>query len=688
MTERTIAHSSQIENSLSLSAIKSKARQSVDVVHSLIDNKMTRQMEITVIGSLVHVLASEVQITETDGVSGVENQGTQNTYKIGSPILDGSYRSFVDSWLDVATGAVTGSFDTPTAPPSHVSGDQVYLGLQATPDGVIQAVWSTVGNPADVNTMSWDESSLKLGFVQLTASGTSSGWGGFNTLSNTSVTNLPMGGGAGGGGDSSFKIKNIVGSTATINKGFVRLSNGEVLATGSGTTSTTVGVEISINLTTVLGTTPANNTTYYLYVDRQNLGAAVTLSDDGRKIIQVYSTSHFKLLTTTPDNTNPYRYLYVGYVHTADSGNAWTGTGGFRGSAPSKLYNLLNEALLVPEYKLFQITTSVSAATNYAHGLSDTPQIVVGAYFDGSILMPEAVENFLYSKDSTNVTLVTDGLTFGTSGQYLNVECFYLPSRGKSVLANQGRYESSWMVDTSVSALAHGLTDIEDIKGISVLNWDGAVGGLCYPVDFSELVSSWDNSNIYLNWIGLSPASNNRYKVVTGGSPLPASIPTYIGGYTKMVGFGPGSYPTLSSALSAAVAGDSILVNNNQTFTAKLSISVSDIKITFMPDVILNWTSGTEGIEITGNRVELNNAHVKISGSGTWASGFDIQSNDCVINKGFVESNHASCTITNAYYFTVGSNRNYINGTMLVTLGTITNQSTDAGTNNESNIRG
>ena len=146
----------------------------------------------------------------------------------------------------------------------------------------------------------------------------------------------------GASGDSSFKIQTISTPNATIKGGYILLDDGREIATydGSGTAATDFGTDLTVNLTTVFGSTPANATTYYLYLDLLNLGSEVTI-DNGRKVYSVAATdtTKFYLSTTKPEAINKSRYAVIGFVKSATSGNAWSGTGAAFGTVASKKHD-------------------------------------------------------------------------------------------------------------------------------------------------------------------------------------------------------------------------------------------------------------------------------------------------------------------------------------------------------------
>ena len=132
----------------------------------------------------------------------------------------------------------------------------------------------------------------------------------------------------GASGDASFKLQSIATPNAVLKGGHLLVDNGKELATydGTGSLSTDFGKDLTINLTTVLGSAPADATSYYLYIDLASLSAAVTETDIGRKVYAVVE-ANFKLLTAAPDVTDLARYVPRAVIRSATTGTAWSGTG-------------------------------------------------------------------------------------------------------------------------------------------------------------------------------------------------------------------------------------------------------------------------------------------------------------------------------------------------------------------------
>lgn len=133
---------------------------------------------------------------------------------------------------------------------------------------------------------------------------------------------------AGASGDSSYKVQGVTTPNASLKGGYIALSDGKELATysGSGSVAASYGVDLTLNLTTILGSSPANATAYYLVIDLTTLGTEQTVTDTGRKLYQI-TVSNFKLLTTSPTGNLMSRYVPIAEILSATTGTAWSGSG-------------------------------------------------------------------------------------------------------------------------------------------------------------------------------------------------------------------------------------------------------------------------------------------------------------------------------------------------------------------------
>ena len=133
---------------------------------------------------------------------------------------------------------------------------------------------------------------------------------------------------AGASGDASFKIQSISTPNAVIKGGYILLDNGKELATydGAGSASTDFGKDLTVSLTTIFGSAPADATAYYLYIDLNSLAAPVTQTDTGRKVYSVV-LANFVLSTVAPDVIDLARYVPRAVIKSATTGTAWSGAG-------------------------------------------------------------------------------------------------------------------------------------------------------------------------------------------------------------------------------------------------------------------------------------------------------------------------------------------------------------------------
>jgi hypothetical protein len=486
-------------------------------------------------------------------------------------------------------------------------------------------------------------------------------------------------------GDLSFRPRsNTSDGTMLLRGGVIRIDDGTVIVSGTGSVEDNYKMGITLNLNTILGTTPAVNTTYWLYIDRYALSAPSTLTDSGRVVYRATGNSHFKLFTSRPDEVNPYRYVEVAYVRSSVGGLWSTASVGAFGYTASRLHPSHDFVAFPDKYAT---TVNTAAVHTLTHGLSGEPQIIQLYYYDGTGKVGLDISSHVQNKSSTQLVISTFGLTFG-GGQYVEVNAFYAGTVSGQVVSNQTQFRSSWFQNTSTTTLPHGLSNVDDIKGLAVIEWDVTTNR--YRVlDALTLVDDFDGTNLYLNWGALSPSAMLQYQVVTGGNPLPQSLPIYMGGYTKFVGRGPGSYATLAAAIAASTAGDSILVCGDETITSTVTVNVADLTITWMPGVYtIIATNITTGFAVTGARTRLKSPNVRVTSALTSFFDFSATGDDCHLEGGYCEINATAQTIAQVFNLQATASRNYINASINKIAGTLTTPWVDAGTDNELMVRG
>jgi hypothetical protein len=260
----------------------------------------------------------------------------------------------------------------------------------------------------------------------------------------------------GASGDSSFKLASIATSTLTLKGGYLPLSDGREIGTydGSGTTESDYGTDIAVNLTTILGASPANATTYYLYIDLDSIGSAVTLTDSGRKLygIAASDTSKLSLSTTTPDLINRARYRVLGLIRSATTGNAWTGTGATFKTWSTKLHD--NSPLAISP--VVYTDEDHSIGTVGSAGQLATYGIQVAGDFPGSASLSSF---YTLDTDGTDASGNAKTFTAGGSPTFLDVGLFgkekvYKGSSSSSRMSRTG--DTDFNINLASGAISFG----------------------------------------------------------------------------------------------------------------------------------------------------------------------------------------------------------------------------------------
>jgi hypothetical protein len=657
--------SNKVRNVNALSEINTAANTTLDVILDNTNTALLIPAKLTAAGKVFTV--STTTVTMPDG------------RKKTLPLLDGKSISGLSGTYNISTGVGTGNFVTPTTLPTVVNGDYCYIGFEIRADQKIYALYGKPNAVLGSATYPTFVSGVPVGICPLQYTG-----GVWSDIVTANINQFVGAGSGGAGGDSSFKIREMNGSIATLNAGFIQLSNGYTLVTGAGSLSDTTNVDINIDLATLIAT-PANTTTYYLYIDLWKLSDPITLTDNGRKVINVANVNQFYLTTTSPDLIQLYRYVYVGFVHSADTGNTYTGTNSAFGTSPSKVHMMLDEVNPVEIYET-TVTTNSNALV-LSHGLTGEPQSFAVFYYDGTNKQSVDLSSVLMDKSASSLTIDTQTANFDfTGGKYLEVKAFYNNRYTKTAVALANQYTSSWFSTTATTSLTHNLGNKEMIKGATVLEWDVTAGKI-RSIDPTALITNWDDTNITLDWTGLLPTSTLKYQVIVGNAPLATAIPLQYGGYTKLVGFGAGTYGTLEAAYNDSAAGDSILVGKNHTQATTLTLNKNNVEVKFMPNTAITFSTAA-GLVVSGNNNDIVGASWIFT--TTAAAAISITGHDNSMTRNHITVN-AGAVITDLFNLN-SAVRTYVE-TGVDNSGTITNAITEVGIApttafNEFNLRG
>ena len=456
-----------------------------------------------------------------------------------------------------------------------------------------------------------------------------------------------------------------------LNEGVIELDDGlgVLIGTAEGSSS---HLEVDLD---VLMPSPIADTTYYLYGDLFANDKAIT-TDTGRELYHLADINSFVLTTTNPQYIDHFRYVCLAVVRRQTS--AWGELGVGIQSHNLRKWDRVASNLIYTEINSVEYTTS--GQKTFVHNLSGKPQSIEIRYFDGSLEQVLHAPSYVSNVNETEIVLEFGSFVF-VGGDRIEVIASYTPNVGNQFVGNQTQYQSSWLDSTSIVELTHGLLNGEAIKGLMVIEHD--ITASKYRVlELTSIVESWDDTKIYLNWTGYAPSSTLKYQVVSGGSPLPSSIATYFGGFTKFVGKGPGFYASLADALAEAVEGDRVLVLGSQTLASELTVSALDIAIVFAPG-----TSVNKPITVTGSGVVVEGVKFAQSASDTWAHAVRIEGDNVSVDR-MVVSVGATGTVTDIVNVQASAEFASVSATFKSNGGTVTNPITDLGTDSDLLVRG
>ena len=352
------------------------------------------------------------------------------------------------------------------------------------------------------------QTEIKIGQVVVQESG-----GGIADIAQVDIKQLGVGSGGGGaGGDTSFELSKLEGTTANIKAGKYHLSDGKLLI--SGNVSVDEPEKFGIDLNSVDGS-PVATTLYWLCVDLTTL-TSITATDSKQKLFPVHSASQFKLLTLDYEQINMQRYVPIGSVYTV--GATWVGAA--INTVPPRVHPTYSGTFGYTEDDVEQIT-SAQASHVYAHGLNGKPQIVGVEYYDDSagVRIPLDPTAHLLDVNDTTITVKTDvGLPFDAN-DFVEVTAVYLPKLSNGLVVSQTEsFDSGWISSDPGATIAHGLNDKYDIVDIVVLEKDTTTGNI-RKLDVSTPVLNWDDTNINVDFSGFS-FTNLEYKFVTSPKAL------------------------------------------------------------------------------------------------------------------------------------------------------------------------
>jgi len=214
------------------------------------------------------------------------------------------------------------------------------------------------------------------------------------------------------------------------------------------------------------------------------------------------------------------------------------------------------------------------------------------------------------------------------------------------------------------------------------------------PINLNGILSA-DSLNIYGTLASFTPSPSARVWLTayTGSSPVAAKqadtvniglVKLQWGGYNKIVGTG--FYSSLTAA--GIVSGDCVLVTDGYTISAEEVISASNVTIVFFPGAVITVTGGSRALRLTGSNINVVRPRYLINFAGTLAAVVQLEANDCNVEQEFIQLNNAGLTVTAGIAILGTAVRSFVNGSIKTTLGVLSAQITDAGTDSDFSVRG
>lgn len=303
---------------------------------------------------------------------------------------------------------------------------------------------------------------------------------------------------------------------------------------------------------------------------------------------------------------------------------------------------------------------TASGAYVWDHNMGAIPGIEV-LYYSGTGFDPVESSSVVYdvTSASLNVSIPT-GYDF-SSGKYIIIKARVFTSNG--VMLPSDTHASSWFANTATTQYEHG-TSANNFAHATVTEWNTTTGRKRSLPAYTFMGVEWDDTNVYLDWNGITPSSTLKYQVVLSSSPNVSIVEKELGGYTKYVGTTYG-YSTLEAALADAQEGDEIAVLVNQSLTAPLTISANNVNISFLRKVTVN-----QPVTIAGSMVTIKGLSLIQETASTWSHLVNIEGDEVDIK--FRASLNPSGTVTGAVLVQSGTSLITVRGTIVTNGGTIT----------------
>lgn len=430
----------------------------------------------------------------------------------------------------------------------------------------------------------------------------------------------------GASGDSSFKIqgRGTTGNDYVLIKGGMLRDGQDVLITDDGSddvykSGLAVDIEYQLSANDLNGTVKANNTNYWLYIDKDSLNEVVveySAGSDTPLTALAVTSSSFVYSPDTPEsgdiNTN--RYIPIGYFRTDGSGNINTTENTFLEVIPRVTKSGGSQGTGVQKDTEEYTTTGLKT---YTHDKGKEPDVVELYYYDSSTGKTKPLIQEVYITDKTIDDIDIDLTSLAwDSGDKVYLHCIWFTSI--SALLNLTEDSSPWIISSATTSFAHKL--LTEPKGITLVYDDN--GTIRYK-DYNSFVVSANSTTVTFNWGSLTLDTTHRIKCFVSGASRPVGIDTN--------NFSVGQFSTglLKTAVDYAITNSDgyktiIATVINKTITLPNPVNNAERELTIKKGVSGNGTTtiapyGSEKIEgiISNHVLDFYNEFITLQSDGT-----------------------------------------------------------------------
>ena len=494
MGDHTRLQTWPIVNQEPLEVLETGSRESVDNMFNILDSKINFPFRVSLASNILTVYESEFQTYKTDGS---EFGGLENSYRVAtSPIL-GSYKIFNDSTLSFLTGATTGSFaaGVSTSTPALLSGQYIWLAIIASSEGTLNVYW---GDPnlikANAAYPNFPTGTAVCLILLQTNAGTIKGvWGSFNTVISENIVIFKGSGGGGGGGtdfvpsysDSThFAIRSTQGRFVLANGRYYGLDHDAIL----------------------LFDTSFGDGEYFICLN--------TYPEQASGLILVGTETNYFVMTNEIPGTNNYNPYYapLGQYQVISGAVDKNSVQGY------STREMISWVYGLPKVRRTSQKILVSGIGTFNHNLNEIPNIINYHYYNFSTSSFDEISRSDvetgFTKNTVSYNLPVTPLLPWSVGDYVLIEVLYYAYSQESGFASpKTDYTTEWFSSTPSNVLAHPL--IVRPKNIT-LEFNDVTNNLYWVEDGNQYVNKSlggiQRQQVTFDWSAL-PALSLNFKM-------------------------------------------------------------------------------------------------------------------------------------------------------------------------------